>query len=108
MAGRLAGTGVARAPGDTPPHGALNGEGAWHTAALGNPTGMDRRRGDRRRCSTPMGERGIRCCDCGRISFSAVASIVVQKFRCISCEGLMHTERRGHGDRRGTALQATG
>ncbi len=55
-----------------------------------------------------MGERGIRCCECGRISFSAVAAIVVRRFACVMCDGRTHTERRGLVDRRGAALQAAG
>ncbi len=68
---------------------------------------MERRRGERRQCSTHMGERGMRCFGCGRVWYSAVASLVVQRFRCVTCEGRIHTDRRGQADRRGSVLQAT-
>jgi hypothetical protein len=49
----------------------------------------------------------MRCFGCGRVWYSAVASLVVQRFRCVTCEGRIHTDRRGQADRRGSVLQAT-
>ena len=70
---------------------------------------MDRRTRDRRQCSTHMGERGMRCHACGGVWYSAIAALVVERFRCVSCEGRTHTDRR-LGDRRSraAALSATG
>ena len=55
---------------------------------------MDRRRNDRRCDHAFMGERGMRCQGCGRVWFSAVSALVVERFSCIACEGRMHTDRR--------------
>ena len=67
---------------------------------------MNRRQKDRRQCDTHMGERGMRCFACGRVWYSAVAALVVQRFRCVTCEGRIHTERRLSGDRRRSARAA--
>jgi predicted nucleic acid-binding Zn-ribbon protein len=59
---------------------------------------MERRRGERR-ASGRLGERGMRCDDCGRVWFSAVADLVVARFACAACGGRLHRERR-HEERR--------
>ena len=41
-----------------------------------------------------MGERGMRCQGCGRVWYSAVSALVVERFTCIACAGRMHTDRR--------------
>ena len=52
------------------------------------------------------GERAMRCCDCGKVWFSAVAELVVGRFGCVSCGGPLHLERRQRPDRRDDALAA--
>jgi hypothetical protein len=38
--------------------------------------------------------------------YSAIAALVVERFRCVSCEGRIHTDRRS-GDRRAHARAGT-
>ena len=67
-----------------------------HLHLLGNPARMEsnRRTAERRACDEHLGERGMRCEHCGRVSYSAVAELVVERFSCLSCGGALHRERR--------------
>ena len=47
-----------------------------------------------------MGERGMRCEDCGTVWYSAIATITSQWARCFSCGGRLHIDRRSRRDRR--------
>jgi hypothetical protein len=66
----------------------------------GEPRGVKRRHSEerrareRRRHEARMGERGMRCEDCGTVWFSAIAHITAQWARCFTCGGRLHLDRR--------------
>ena len=63
----------------------------------------ERRAGERRAAPTPLGERGMRCEECGARWFSAIAGLTVQWAKCASCGGQLHAERRSGCERRAAA-----
>ncbi len=54
-----------------------------------------------------MGERGMRCEDCGTVWYSALAEITHKWATCFTCGGKLHVDRRSRRDRR-SALERAG
>jgi hypothetical protein len=59
----------------------------------------ERRTGERR-AGARLGDRQMRCEDCGTVWFSPLAETVAVWGRCIRCQGRLHVERRTGPDRR--------